>query len=119
MAIFINFNNINVKSLSGGGVFIGQNLAFGWNSFTKSNTGISNSGNFSPITNALSIIDDRDVLDAPIFNNERPMIRLADGEIETAGRHFGHFTKNKKNRSSGGQDIIIKKNGRIIHPETS
>lgn len=57
--IIINYKNINIKSASNNaGVFLGQNFQI-WQSFSKTNTGIS-----GKTTNSTSIVIDNDCIDS-------------------------------------------------------
>lgn len=67
MSANIHFGSITATTISGGGIYIGKNIMCGKDSFTKSNTGISN-GNHSPIKNSVVILNDRDGMDAWVID---------------------------------------------------
>lgn len=114
MAINIRFNQIKAHTISGGGIFVGQNIALGWDSFTKSNTGISN-GNFSPITNTIVIVDDRDVIDAPVIDADRPIANVA--ELPGVNPFPEKHRIVKKESEGGNHQLFIQQDGKQVYPK--
>lgn len=114
MTINIRFNTITATTISGGGIFIGQNIALGWDSFTKSNTGIAN-GNFSPITNTVVIVDDRDVFDATVIDADRPIAKVVEGPQVV--RPFPGKRRIVKESEGGNNQLVIKQDEKQVYPK--
>ncbi|HET7578926.1 MAG TPA: hypothetical protein VFK33_06560 [Bacillales bacterium] len=115
MTININFQTITATTISGGGIFLGQNVALGWDAFTKSNTGISN-GNHSPITNTLVIVDDRDVIDSPVIDADHPVAKV-EADPPDNDPSLGSRRVVRKNSEDGNNNqLVIKRDGERVYP---
>lgn len=115
MTINIRFNKITATTISGGGIFIGQNIALGWDSFTKSNTGIAN-GNYSPITNTIVIVDDRDVFDATVIDADRPIANVA-GDPPDGNPISEKRPMIKKESEGGNNQLFVQQDGKQVYPK--
>jgi hypothetical protein len=68
MILYINFNKIVVDTIeSESGVFIGYNDASSWSSISKTQEIIGTIKGFSNFISGIGFIDDNDVLDMPIY----------------------------------------------------
>lgn len=115
MTININFQTITATTISGGGIFLGQNVALGWDAFTKSNTGISN-GNHSPITNTLVIVDDRDCFDATVIDADHPVANVAPDPPGDDPGLGGRRTVRKDSEGGNNNQLVIKQDGERVYP---
>ena len=94
------FNKMFVNAVeTNSGIFVGVNNAIGWSSHGKSNSGFGSASNCQ-ISNSINVVNDQDVIDAPIEDRKQIIMHLPQETAANSNVNFESINANALVRNS-------------------